>query len=67
MNEPTYQKLLEKEDFRNYIAQYETKKEELSEADYYKREYEKIANSKTFKVGDTIMKIPRKLKNMIKK
>ena len=32
-----------------------------------KKEYEKIINSKSFKLGNAIMKIPRKLKRIINK
>ena len=31
----------------------------------YKKEYEKILNSKTFKLGDKLLKIPRKVKSIV--
>ncbi len=66
MNEPTYQLLLKKEEFKDYINNYN--KNMLEEKTInYKEEYEKIINSKTFKLGDIILKIPRKIKNIVTK
>ena len=49
------------------MAQKELENSSMTEAEFYKQEYEKIANSKTFKVGNIIMSIPRKIKSVIKK
>ena len=63
INEPTYQLLLKKKDFYEYVKKYEKTKEENTLD--YKMEYEKVINSKTFKVGDKIMFIPRSIKRII--
>lgn len=68
INEPTYNILIEEdEDFKKFMAQKELENPSMTEAEFYKQEYEKIANSKTFKVGNIIMSIPRKIKSVIKK
>ena len=72
MNEPTYKILLAKKDFKKFVEKYDEKhnivanREIVEEIDFQK-EYEKVINSKTFKVGNLIMFIPRKIKNIFRK
>lgn len=65
INEPTYQLLLKKQDFKDYVELH-TPKQEVDTFNY-KEEYQKIINSKTFKLGDMILRIPRKIKRIITK
>ncbi len=77
MNEPTYQMLLKKEEFRKFIDKKE--KESLdnseinnesnlsNEVNYYEEELKRVINSKTYKIGNIIMLIPRKIKQYIYK
>lgn len=69
MNESIYESLLKKDDFRKYISIKEREKlfknTDSVDENYYKNEYERLINSKTFKVGDAIMYIPRKIKAML--
>ena len=66
INEPTYKLLLNKEQFIEFKNKYDEQHKQEKPIDY-KEEYEKVINSKTFKLGDMILKIPRKIKNIIKK
>ena len=65
MIESIYEMLKNDKDFKNYLKKQEDRnKNDLID---YKKEYEKIINSKSFKLGNAIMKIPRKLKRIINK
>lgn len=66
INEATYQLLLKKQEFKKFVEKY-NKDNNIGKPIDYKEEYEKVINSKTFKLGDKILKIPRKLKSIIKK
>ena len=66
INEPTYKLLLNKEQFIEFKNKYDEQHKQEKPIDY-KEKYEKVINSKTFKLGDMILKIPRKIKNIIKK
>ena len=65
MIESIYEMLKNDKDFKNYLKKQEDRnKNDLID---YKKEYEKIINSKSFKLGNAIMKIPRKIKRIINK
>ena len=58
---PIYNKLLEKEEFKEFVEKREIPQLEPSNPNYYKYEYEKIVNSKSFKITNKILSIPRKI------
>ena len=64
MNEPTYELLMKKDEFKKYVLSFNKNNKIDKEIDY-KKEYEKILNSKTFKLGDKLLKIPRKVKSIV--
>ncbi len=66
MYDPVYEALLKREDFKKFIDQ--KKQEETDEEyNYFEEEYNKIANSKAFKVGSVLLYIPQKIKKWITK
>ena len=69
--EPIYNKLLKKKNFAKYVADRQAEedwaKNQSGETKDYKEKYEQVIHSKTYKVGNAIMYIPRKLKNIIRK
>lgn len=63
---PIYNKLLEKEEFSNFVKNREILQLDPSCPNYYKYEYEKIINSKSFKITNKVLSIPRKIIKQIK-
>ena len=63
---PIYNKLLEKEEFNNFVKNREILQLDPSCPNYYKYEYEKIINSKSFKITNKVLSIPRKIIKQIK-
>jgi hypothetical protein len=70
--EPIYNKLMKKKNFAKYVEartkeiEYSKRNEPLSDKDY-KEKYEQVIHSKTYKAGNVIMFVPRKIKSMISK
>ena len=63
INEPVYQLLLKKEEFQKFVEKYK-REHKVEERSDWKTEYEKVIHSKTYKVGNLIMKVPRKIKSL---
>ncbi len=66
INEPTYQMLLKKKDFLDFVKKY-NQENNIGKPLDYKEEYEKVINSKSFKLGDKILRVPRRVKRIIKR
>lgn len=65
MNEQTFNLLLKKHNFKEFIKKYNLEHNINSDKNDYKSMYENIINSKSYKIGNMIMFIPRKLKRII--
>ena len=58
--------LLKKKDFLDFVKKY-NQENNIGKPLDYKEEYEKVINSKSFKLGDKILKVPRRVKRIIKR
>ena len=71
INEPVYQKLLKKKDFKEFVEQKEKKKQKELESivppvDFYQQKYEEVIYSRTYKLGNMILYLPKRIKSILK-
>ena len=60
INEPIYNTLIKTEEFSSFVSKKQINNNEENYEDLYKN----VVNSKTFKIGNAILFIPRKIKNI---
>jgi len=68
INEPIYEALLEKEPFKKYVEKRERERLDNERVvDFYQQKYEEVIYSRTYRLGQAILYLPKKIKGIFHK